>query len=422
VDVHRDLPVDGGTARSRDADIIVVGAGPAGATTAMLLAARGLHVLLLDRQAFPRPKACGDCLSAGATTLLGRLGLLDDVLALPHARLRGWRLVSPAGSTFAADFPRQGGGMGTEGALAVERLHLDALLVGRARLAGAELRERTRVLDVVRDADGRIAGVATAGGILRAPLVVGADGLRSIVARRAGAVRRRPRLRKVSFTLHLDQPMGDADVGEMHVGDGFCAGVAPVVHDGSRFNLTVVAGSVPFGRDAARDPRALITQLISRLPALAGRIDPELVAAADLLASGPFDRPVRGAGPAGAALAGDAAGYFDPFTGQGVFQALAGAELLAAAVCDAVAGGRPADLREALRLWARRHDRLVRGTRRVQHLVEGVVSRPWLADRVFSRLRHAPGMARTLIAVTGDIAPARRLISPRVLSSLLLPE
>jgi menaquinone-9 beta-reductase len=412
----------GGTARNRDADVIVVGAGPAGATTATLLAARGLHVLLLDRHAFPRPKACGDCLSAGATALLERLGLMDDVLALPHARLRGWRLVSPAGSAFAADFPASDRATGsTAGALAVERLHLDALLVRRARLAGAEMRERTRVLDVVRNGDGRIAGVATAAGVLRAPLVVGADGLRSIIARRAGAVRRPPRLRKLSFTMHLDKQIGDPDVGEMHVGAGFCAGIAAVVEDASRFNLTVVAMSDRFGRDAARDPRALITRLLRRLPALAGRIDPELVAAAELLASGPFDRPVRGAAPGGVALAGDAAGYFDPFTGQGVFQAIAGAELLADAVADALARGRPADLRHPLRQWTRRHDQLVRGARRVQHVVEGVVSRPWLADRVFSRLDRAPGMARTLIAVTGDIAPARRLISPRAMSSLLLP-
>ena len=388
----------------------------------MLLAQRGLHVLLLDRHAFPRPKACGDCLSAGATTLLERLGLLGGVLSLPHARLRGWRLVSPGGTAFAADFPRcDGVAAGTEGALAVERLHLDDFLVRRAALAGADLRERTRVLDVVRDGDGRITGVVSADGILRAPLVVGADGLRSVVARRAGAVRRPARLRKVSFTLHLDKPVGEPDVGEMHAGDGFCAGVAPVRHDGSRFNLTVVALSDRFGRDAARDPHALITHLLRRLPALADRIDPEIIAGAELLASGPFDRPVRSASPGGAALAGDAAGYFDPFTGQGVFQALAGAELLADAVGDALATGRPDDLRRALRQWKRRHHRMVRGARRVQHVVEAVVSRPWLADRAFGRLDRSPVMARLLIAVTGDIAPVRRLLSPRALSSLVLP-
>jgi 2-polyprenyl-6-methoxyphenol hydroxylase-like FAD-dependent oxidoreductase len=75
----------------RDAEVLVVGGGPAGAATALLLARAGRDVMLLDRAAFPRPKPCGDCLSVGATALLRRLELLPDVLAAAHGRIDGWR-------------------------------------------------------------------------------------------------------------------------------------------------------------------------------------------------------------------------------------------------------------------------------------------------------------------------------------------
>src|SRR5688500_10950956 len=125
-------------------DVIIVGAGPAGATTALLLARAGAGVLLLDRREFPRAKPCGDCLSAGASAILDRLGLTDAVHALPHARLRGWRISAPDGSTFSAKFAQR------TCALAVERRLFDGVLVAAAVSAGAHF-VQAHVTDVMRD-------------------------------------------------------------------------------------------------------------------------------------------------------------------------------------------------------------------------------------------------------------------------------
>lgn len=419
----------------RPADVIIVGAGPAGALTALLLARAGVDVLLLDRAAFPRAKACGDCLSLGATALLRRTGLLDRLLESPHARLRGWRIVAPDGSAFDARFsaagddrldgphnaratPRDVDGADDLGrcALSVERAIFDALLVEAALEAGARF-EQQAVTDLAYDARGRVCGVRTRTGSIAARLTVGADGLRSVVATRLDARAAPGTLRKLSLTFHV--PVDAVhDAGEMHVGRGVCAGVAPVDRHG-RCNLTLVADAPRFGRAAAADARALAFDAFESLPLLRGRVRRAALRDASWLASGPFDRPGRRVAFDGAVLIGDAAGYYDPFTGQGVHQALASAELLAPAILSALDAD---DLRAAsFTGYVRARSRLLRGARFVQRGIDHVLRRPATANRAIARIRRAPDFARTIISVTGDVAPVRSLFSPRILSDLLLP-
>lgn len=394
------------------ADVLVIGAGPAGAVSALLLAGQGLDVVLIDRDAFPRPKPCGDCLSAGVSMVLARLGLLDRVLAAGPARLDGWEIVAPGGAVGSGRFD------GTS-ALAVERVVFDDVLVEAARRAGARV-ERGRVDQLLRDpATGLVTGVVgrDAGGEplrLRARLVVGADGLRSVVARRLGLVRRRPRLRKVSLTTHLAIPGLDRTRGEMHVLDGGCIGFAPV--GGGRFNLTLVVSG-----DATRPlrdlgPERFLARWTESVPALHRTLGDSVPG--PILASGPFDWPVRRAIADGAALVGDAAGYYDPFTGQGVYHAMAGGELLAETVGPALRDGSGA---HALRRYARRHRRLTRPSHRLQRVIELALSRPGPADLVLGRLARVPAVMDRLLAVTGDLLPARSLISPALVATFLLP-
>lgn len=410
---------------------IVVGAGPAGSLTALLLARRGIDVLLLDRARFPRPKPCGDCMSAAATRLLGRLRLLESVRDAGAQEIDRWEIVAPDGT-------RAVGRFAGATALSLERRRLDPVLLEAAVEAGARFR-RAHVTGVVIH-DGRVVGVRVretgergergergkggiGGPVLEARLVVGADGLRSVVARRLDMVRRPPALRKVSLTAHVPAPARELRHGEMHLIPHGCVGYAPAGSGLCNLTLVVTAdatgalpelGTVAFFRDqVSRAPR-LPPGLLASLEALTGD---------DLLASGPFDVPTRGPIARGAALVGDAAGYFDPFTGQGIYQALAGAERLAGAVGPVLERGDPAssELDEALRRYARSKRRLTAPARRVQRGVERVLSRPWLANRILGRLADAPTAMDRLVAVTGDLRAPVSLLSPAVVSSFMVP-
>lgn len=420
-------------------DTIVVGAGPAGSATALLLARAGYDVLLLDRHEFPRAKPCGDCLSAGATRILEYLGVLPRLEAERPAHLQGWRIISPGGHVLYRAFD----GLAPEDplartALALPRQRLDAILLDAARREGAEVRTGCHVIDLLRDTAGSINGVRARTSnneyrLIRARLVIGADGLRSTTARRLGLVRRLPRLRKVSLTAHLHGVQSIGDNGELHLIDGACVGIAPVHAqqpdtEPPLCNLTLVADGDRFARQIAREgTTSFFWKMVRRFPGLRDRIPtppdhddaghPYLLASGRLLASGPFDSPTRAVTLPGAALVGDAAGYYDPFTGQGIFQGLQSALILAEEAAIALAAGQHHI--PHLRHYARRREYALRGPRLVQYLIETVISKPKLADFAIDRLARAPTASAALIAITGDLRPARSLLSPSVALDLM---
>jgi len=409
-----------------DAEVVVVGAGPAGAVTALLLAMSGRDVVMLDRAEFPRPKACGDCLSAQSSLLLARLGLLEQVRACQPAELEGWRIHAPAGASFEVRFRDiRGDRVAPESALSLPRERLDAVLVNAAVAAGAQFVAGARVTEPLAGGPG-VAGRLRAGDPFeaRARLVVAADGLRSVLVRRHGLLRRSPRLRKVSLTAHLAGVHTDPALGQMHVADGLCAGVAAVTAAGSGerlWNVTLVADADRFGRELGVDPHGFFSRALERFPALRERVDGDELRATRLLGSGPFDAPVRRPITDGLVLVGDAAGYFDPFTGQGIHHAMAAAELLAPVVDAALRRRGGSVVAGDLAVYARERARLLRGSRALQRVVDEVLRRPALADAAIGRLAKSPAAATALVAATSDVAPPVALLSPRLLASLLVP-
>ena len=356
----------------RAPDVIVVGAGPAGAAAAILLAEHGVAVTLLDRARFPRPKICGEYLSPEAPRVLDRLGVLKavDGRAVP---LAGMRITAPDGTELVGTYRALGRFRPyREHAMALPRETLDAILVERARALPIDVREGTRVTDVLLDGD-RVTGVEAVDGAgraqaLRAPLVIAADGRASVIAQRLG-LRREHRLRRMALVTYVAGLEGCRDRGEIFVDPPDYAILNPVAPD--RANLSLV---VPLG-DAAPWSARLETFFTARarhLPHLARRLAGARLVA-PVRAMGPLAYEVAPPRAGGVLLVGDAAGFFDPFTGEGVFAALRGAELAAETAVRALGAGDCSCA--ALAGYARARRRAFAGKERVTRALQLVVDR-----------------------------------------------
>ncbi len=400
-------------------DVVVVGAGPAGATTALLLARAGASVLLVDRARFPRDKACSEYLSPATTEILERLGgeILDAVEGAAHAKLYGMKVVAPCGAAMCGRF--RGGRRPYS--FALSRTTFDTILVAAAARAGAQVREATTLENLLWEG-GAVAGVTarSCNGqrvTWNARVVVGADGLRSVVARRLGLIRSSPP-RRVAFAAHVADVAGIDGVGELHVSERGYVGLGPIGG-----GITTVALVVPLAavRDGRRDFRAGFFDELQRFPGLAGRFDPRCLVR-EVLVTGPFAQWSRTAvAPSGGALlVGDAADFFDPFTGQGIYAALRGAELAAQCLIPALARGAsgpvPAAALEAYR-HARRRE--FAGKWVLERLIGVGVGWPALTDRVVRRLAGRPDLADLLVSATGNLVPARRVLRASVLAQFV---
>jgi len=237
-------------------DVLVVGAGPAGATTALLLARAGASVLLVDRARFPRDKACSEYLSPATTEILERLGggILDAVEGAAHAKLYGMKVVAPCGAAMCGRF--RGGPRPYS--FALPRTTFDTILVAAAAREGAIVREGLTVESVVFDGN-TAAGVFARSGngkreTYRSRVVVGADGLRSVVARRLGLIRSSPP-RRVAFTAHVADVAGMDGVGELHVSKRGYVGLGAVGGGVTTVALVVPLAAVRRSRSEGRDFR-----------------------------------------------------------------------------------------------------------------------------------------------------------------------
>ena len=439
-------------------DVVVVGAGPAGSASAASLAALGWSVLLLDRARFPRPKPCGECINPGGVAALQRLGLLERVLACSPSPLEGWSLRTERGRRVDGRFAP----LSTPG-LGIPREVLDPALVEEAVARGVEFRDGVQVLDVdpgsedepgtlrVRSTTGGRSGEGPAGGgrdggaegagaedawggdggwwgggaaagggqaqwgrgteRITARVVVAADGLRSTLARRLDLVERAPRLRKLSLTCRVRGVGPPREVGILFLGPEGTVGVAPVHRTDPLWNVTVVVDPDRHGRRVKGDPAGFVAQALSALD-LEWTTPPTIEGGP--WASGPFDWPSARGGSGRVLFVGDAAGYYDPLTGQGIYRALRSAELASHTAHQLLRG--ECTVRGAVH----RHDqdlrRAFRPGRVVQRLVEAVVSSDRPRDVALQHLARGTRLD-TLIRVTGDAAPVRTLLHP----SLWLP-
>jgi flavin-dependent dehydrogenase len=398
--------------------VLVVGAGPGGSSLATFLARTGLSVTAVDRAGFPRDKACSEYMSPETVRILSRVGVVEALERAGAAMPRGTAVTAARGARLHGVFERASRPPFRPMGLALSRSLLDNELVAAARGAGAQVLERTTVEELLYD-EGAVAGalVRDATGQrhgIRARLTVGADGLRSVVARRIGR-RSYGFPRRVAFVAHMSGVRDTGPYAELHVRRAGYVGINPIGHD--RTNVALVVPARSAGRAGGR-VKQFFSEMLAEFPPVADRLAGAIVVR-PILATGPFAAWSGRVIAPGAALVGDAADFFDPFTGEGIYSALRGAELLAETAIEALS--IPGQLTpDRLTSYSHRRRRVFGGKWLVERMIGYGMSFPALFDRAVARLGRRRGMADTLIGVTGDFVPAHEVLNPVFLARMLL--
>jgi len=384
-------------------EVLVVGAGPAGAVAATVLARAGARVRLIDRSTFPRDKLCGDTLNPGAMSLLRRLGLsaaIED-RGLP---VHGMRVTGEHGVAIEGRYPD-----GLIGRALVRR-DLDWALLAAAISAGASFEPSIAVRRAIVDdgARGPVGGVVVSAATgdrwerhLRAPITIAADGRHSTLAFALGLARHPSRPRRWAIGGYFENastPRSSASdggaFGEMHIRRGRYIGVAPV--PGGLTNVCLVKPSAP-GDALLRDPAALLRAELARDPALRDRFSGARLVQPPVVL-GPLAVDACGDPIDGLLTAGDSSGFIDPMTGDGLRFAIRGGELAALAALEALEHG----WRGVHAALAARRRREFGGKWRFNRALRAVVGSPQAVAAAALGARVAPRVLQVVITNAGD--------------------
>jgi flavin-dependent dehydrogenase len=366
-------------------DVIVVGAGPAGASLAVALGRRGLEVELYEQATFPREKACGEGLLPAGVGVLRGLELADDVAGRPltgvHYHLTGGSVRSGFG---AGNEPSPPHGIGQK------RLHLDATLwAAAARTSGVRATAGARVDELLHERD-RVTGVVVNGEPRRACLVVAADGSSSRLRRKLG-LERLAQPRRVGIRTHFRRPRDAKPLSDIEIflRHGYELYVTPLPND------EVLVAALAHEHAAAGNLRAGFRGWLAREPLLQGWLE-GATQTSELMGRAPLVSSTRGREPAGLILIGDAAASVDPITAGGLSLALQSADLLARHAVELLTGSPL-----ARRRFERARAQAIRVHRWLGAGLLALAGRPHLAELARRGFCAHPRTMQALVALAG---------------------
>ena len=423
------LPTPGPTPGRRppadEADVIVVGAGPAGATTAFYLAQSGLDVLLLEKARFPREKVCGDGLTPRAVKALVGMGI-SVTEQDGWVRNKGLRVIG-AGKRMELPWPELASYPGY--GLVRTRHDLDETLARRAQKAGARLLESVTVTGpVLSERTGRITGVTarlTDGEdgerTYAARVVVAADGNSSRLSVAMGLRKRDDRPLGVAVRTYFKTPRHDDDYLESWLdlwdGDRLLPGYGWIfgMGDGtSNVGLGLLNTSAAFGHT---DYHALLRTWLEGMPAEWGFTEENRT------------QPIRGAALPmgfnrtphyyqGLLLAGDAGGMVNPFNGEGIAYAMETGEILARTIVQALARARRAETERVLAGYPRALSEAYGGYYAVGRVFVKAIGRPGLMRFATKHSMSRPALMAFALKLLANLTDTRGDAADRLVSGL----
>jgi geranylgeranyl reductase family protein len=413
-----------GTQPAEKADVIVVGAGPAGSTTAFYLAQAGLDVLLLEKSRFPREKVCGDGLTPRAVKALAGMGVdISENSAGPGGgwlRNKGLRVIG-SGHRMEVPWPELSDYPGY--GLVRTRASFDETLARRAEQAGARLLENTNVTaPVIDERTGRITGVKTASEqTFAARAIIAADGNSSRLSVAMGLRKRDDRPLGVAVRTYYKSPRHDDDWLEswldlwdgerMLPGYGWIFGMG----DGtSNIGLGLLNTSKSFGNT---DYHAMLRKWLAGMPAEWGFTEENRT------------EPIRGAALPmgfnrtphyyrGLLLAGDAGGMVNPFNGEGIAYAMESGEILARTVVQAFARGRKAETERVLLGYPKALQEAYGGYYALGRQFVKLIGKPSFMQFATKHSMNRPALMRFALKLLANLTDTRGDASDRLINGL----
>lgn len=395
-------------------DVIIIGAGPAGSASALFLHKRGYRTLILEQAQFPRDRVCGEFISPAADPILAELGVLESIEALSPCRLGGVAVSAYEKKELCIDYPPLPGNGRRMTSLSLKRKVLDPLMLERVRECGIEVREKHKVTDF-QIRDGAVVGVKVLDPgkkpfSLSARVVLDAGGRNGISLRRFNLKRRGKGAGKIALAAHWQGKNIPRDYCYMHISQPGYTGMAAVGEEEANVVLVVDEKDLK-GRDIHEFYLGAVLKNRRRREILSGAHAVERVRTVDSLAYS-----VKRVPCGGLVLVGDAMGFIDPFTGEGIYLSLRSAQLAAESIGEGFKAGGFS--RNYLQSYETRRHREFHKKFALSRVLQRLIYNPSLCNFVVGALGKNPSLASTLVGVLGDYIPAEKVVSLKFLIKL----